>query len=174
MTRAVTAGFNGRRIVALCCYTRVQCSAMTTPRGAEIGYNDIYCIFSEIGSRRFWQMSATIYVWLVACIVCSATWAEPSLPRSVLVLDQSAPLRPWSTAIMRAVQSVKSDKSGRPISYHVEHLDLFGFGGRQYDGNLLSHLVDKYSDKPLVIILSIGPSALDFAVKLRIPNDAGR
>src|SRR3954468_15826375 len=96
-------------------------------------YNNTYCVFCEFRSKHIWQMSATILIWLVACLVCSPTWANQSLPRSVLVLDQSAPLRPWSTAIMHAVQSVKSDNSSRPISYHVEHLDLFGFGRLQYD-----------------------------------------
>ena len=50
---------------------------------------------------------------------------------------------------------------------NVEHLDLFAFGRRPYDDNLLSHLADKYSDKPIGVILSIGLGALDFAVKLR-------
>src|SRR4029079_12297125 len=78
-------------------------------------------------SKRFWRMSATIFIWLVACLMCPATWADPPLPRSVLILEQSAPIRPWSTAIIQAIQSIKSDESGAPISYHVEHLDLFGF-----------------------------------------------
>jgi signal transduction histidine kinase len=112
-------------------------------------------------------MSAVILVWSVACFVSSAAWADPLLSRSVLVLDQSAPLRPWSSTIIAAVQSSKSDKSGNPISYHVEHLDLFGFGKRQYDDNLRTHLSDKYRGKLIDVILSIGPSALDFAVKLR-------
>jgi hypothetical protein len=94
-------------------------------------------------------------------------WAEPPLPPSVLVLDQSAPHRPWSTAIIGAVQSNKSDKAGRPISYHIEHLDLFGFGKRQYDDNLLNHLADIYDSQSFGVILSIEPNALDFAVKLR-------
>ncbi len=76
-------------------------------------------------------------------------------------------MRPWSTAIIAAVQSNKTDRSGRPISYSVEHLDLFSFGARQYDDNLLTHLTDKYRDKPFDVILSIGPGALDFAAKLR-------
>ena len=118
-------------------------------------------------SKRFWRMSATIFIWLVACLMCPATWADPPLPRSVLILDQSAPIRPWSTAIIQAIQSIKSDESGAPISYHVEHLDLFGFGGGPYDDNLLSHLAGKYRNRPIGVFLSIGPGALDFAVKLR-------
>ena len=85
----------------------------------------------------------------------------------MLILDQSAPLRPWSTAIIEIVQSNKSDSSGRPVSYHVEHLDLFGFGRRQYDDNLINHLADKYRDQTIDVILSIGPGALDFATKIR-------
>jgi signal transduction histidine kinase len=68
---------------------------------------------------------------------------------------------------MHAIQAAKIDGSGKPISYYMEHLDLFGFGGRQYDDNLLNHLTDKYGHTPIGVILSIGPGALDFAIKLR-------
>ena len=125
------------------------------------------CISSDIGWKQSGRMSAAVVVWLEACFVCSAARADPPLSHSVLVLDQSAPLRPWSSAIIGAVQSGKSDKSGNPISYHVQHLDLFGFGKRRYDENLRNHLSDKYKDKPIDVILSIGPSALDLALKLR-------
>jgi hypothetical protein len=126
-----------------------------------------HCISSRVGSNRFGWMSRAIVGFLVACFACPATWANPPLPHSVLILDQSAPLRPWATKIIGAIQASKSDRSGRPISYHVEHLDLFGFGRRQYDDNLLNHLADKYRELPFDVILSIGPGALDFAVKLR-------
>jgi signal transduction histidine kinase len=124
-------------------------------------------ITGDIGSKQFGRMSPAIVVLLVACFVSSVAWADPPLSRSVLILDQSAPLRPWSSTIIRAVQSSKSDRSGNPISYYIEHLDLFGFGKRQYDDNLRNHLSDKYRGKPIDVILSIGPSALDFAMKLR-------
>src|SRR5262245_15392659 len=107
--------------------------------------------------------------FLIASLARSRTWADPTsaVPRSVLVIDQSAPHRPWSASIIEAVQAAKSDKSGRWISYHVEHLDLLSYGTRDYDQHLRNHLSYKYRDKPIDIILSIGPSALDFALKLR-------
>jgi hypothetical protein len=126
-----------------------------------------HCISSRVGSKRFGWMSRAVVGSLVACFACPATWADPPLPHSVLILDQSAPLRPWATKIIGAIQASKSDRSGRPISYYIEHLDLFGFGSRQYDDNLLNHLADKYRGRPFDAILSIGPAALDFAVKLR-------
>ena len=124
------------------------------------------CSLGDVGSTRFGRPGAIVFA-LIACFAYSAARADPTLPRSVLVLDQSAPLRPWSSAIIEAVQRNKNDKSGRPVSYYVEHLDLFGFGTRPYDDNLRHHLTDKYRDKPIDVILSIGPGALEFALKLR-------
>jgi signal transduction histidine kinase len=103
-----------------------------------------------------------------SCVLAISTaLAAPPLPPSVLVLDQSASLRPWSTAIIKAIQSSMSGNSARPISYYVEHLDLFDFYSPQYEDNLRNHFGDKYRDKPIDLILSIGPDALDLAVKLR-------
>jgi signal transduction histidine kinase len=130
-------------------------------------YNKRICISSDIGWKQSGRISAAVVVWLEACFGYSPARADPPLSHSVLVLDQSAPLRPWSSTIIGAVQSAKSDKSGNPISYHVQHLDLFGFGKRRYDENLRNHLSDKYKDKPIDVILSIGPGALDLALKLR-------
>src|SRR5262249_15634442 len=128
--------------------------------------NERNCISGDMGWKRSGRVSAAVFVWLEACFVCSAARADPLLSHSVLVLDQSAPLRPWSSTIIEAVQSGKSDKSGNPISYHVQHLDLLGFGKRRYDDNLRNHLSDKYKDKRIDVILSIGPAALDLALKL--------
>jgi ABC-type uncharacterized transport system substrate-binding protein len=126
-----------------------------------------YHVFPEVGSKQLRQLCIATLIWLVTFFASSVTWADTLRSPSVLVLDQSAPLRPWSTAIISAIQSSKVDKSGRSISYHVEHLDLSGFGRRSYDDNLRDHLTDKYRDTPIDVILSIGPFALDFAIKLR-------
>jgi signal transduction histidine kinase len=100
-------------------------------------------------------------------LAISTALAAPPLPLSVLVLDQSASLRPWSTAIIKAIQSSMSSHSAKPISYYVEHLDLFDFYNPRYEDNLRNHFSDKYLDKPIGLILTIGPDALDLAVKLR-------
>jgi hypothetical protein len=49
----------------------------------------------------------------------------------------------------------------------VEHLDLYGFYSPRYEDDLRNHFSGKYRDKPIGLILSIGPDALDLAVKLR-------
>jgi signal transduction histidine kinase len=130
-------------------------------------YVSKYCRSSNVGPSHFGHASAAFLIFLIASLASSRTWADPTLQRSVLVIDQSAPLRPWSASIIGAIQAAKSDKSGRSISYHVEHLDLFSYGTRDYDQHLRDHLSYKYRDRPIDIILSIEPGAFDFALKLR-------
>jgi signal transduction histidine kinase len=123
----------------------------------------------KLCSRAWPKRFGGVFAAILALVLFASSAARADVPssRSVLILDQSAPLRPWASRIIGAVQSSNTDKSGRPISYHVEHLDLFGFGQRQYDDNLRNHLADKYVNKKFDAILSIGPAALDFAIKLR-------
>ena len=113
-------------------------------------------------------LRAGLCAGMSSCLLAiSPALADPQLPLSVLVLDQSASLRPWSTAIIRAIQSSMSSNSAKPISYYVEHLDLYDFYGPGYEYNLRNHFSDKYRNKPIGLILSIGPDALDLAVALR-------
>ena len=113
-------------------------------------------------------LRAGLCAGMSSCLLAiSPALADPQLPLSVLVLDQSASLRPWSTAIIRAIQSSMSSNSAKPISYYVEHLDLYDFYGPGYEDNLRNHFSDKYRNKPIGLILSIGPDALDLAVALR-------
>jgi hypothetical protein len=60
-----------------------------------------------------------------------------------------------------------SGNSAKPISYYVEHLDLYDFYSPRYEDNLRNYFSDKYRDKPIALILSIGPDAVELAVKLR-------
>jgi hypothetical protein len=74
-------------------------------------------------------------------LAISTALASPPLPLSVLVLDESASLRPWSTAIIKAIQSSMRGNFAKPISYYVEHLDLYDFYSPRYEDNLRSILV---------------------------------
>jgi len=122
------------------------------------------CVFQLQGVHMF---APRVMGCLLCSLVYSAAMADQPLPSSILILDQSAPLRPWSTAIIKALRSATSAYPRGPISYYVEHLDIFGFYSPQYEDNLRVHFRDKYRGKPLGAIVSIGPSALDIAVNLR-------
>jgi signal transduction histidine kinase len=56
---------------------------------------------------------------------------------------------------------------GRPITLYVEHLDLYRFNGPQYEASLENHFREKYRDKPIGVMVVIGPTTLDYAMRLR-------
>jgi signal transduction histidine kinase len=103
---------------------------------------------------------------MLACL-SSATLAEAPLRRSVLILNQSTSIRPWPTAIIAGIQSSMSDPLGAPISYYVEHLDLYRFDSPGYEDDLRASFGAKYRDTPIGLIMAIGPSGLRVATKLR-------
>jgi len=105
--------------------------------------------------------------WLLALLACPIARADPPLPRSVLVLDQSTSFRPWPSAVISAMRSVMNNDPSRPISLYVEHLDLYRFNGSQYEESLHDHFRKKYRDRPIGVIVVIGPTTLDYATRLR-------
>src|SRR5262245_66460356 len=92
---------------------------------------------------------------------------DPIAARSVLVLDQSASFRPWPTAIIAGMRSVLAGNPESPIALYVEHLDLHRFRGPEYQENLRRYFSEKYRDRPIGVIATIGPLALEYAMGLR-------
>jgi signal transduction histidine kinase len=93
--------------------------------------------------------------------------AEPTLPQSVLILNQSSSLPQWPTAIINGIVSSMTTNSTQPMSYYIEHLDLHRFSGPQYERLLADYFTKKYRTQPVNIIIPIGPGAFDFVTKLR-------
>jgi signal transduction histidine kinase len=104
---------------------------------------------------------------LLAYFICSIALADALPPRSVLVLNQSTSSRPWPNAIIAGIRSSMSGNSRGTISFYVEHLDLYQFDSPQYADNLRNYFSDKYRDKPIGVIIAIGPGGLRLAIKLR-------
>ena len=107
----------------------------------------------------------------VACTCCLLRYgqcasAEPALPQSVLILNQSTSLPQWPTAIIDGIISSMTAKSTQPLSFYVEHLDLHRFSGPQYERLLSDYFTQKYRTQPIDIIIPVGPGALDFVIKL--------
>jgi len=92
---------------------------------------------------------------------------EQIAPRSVLVLDQSTSFRPWPTAIIAGMRSVFRDNPGSPVAFYVEHLDLHRFRGSEYLETLQRHFSDKYHNRPIDVIVTIGPRAFEYGMRLR-------
>src|SRR5438477_12289804 len=85
---------------------------------------------------RCMGLSAAIaFAWMM-CLGCAVTAAEEPIPRSVLILNQSTSFRPWPIAILSGMRSVMSDTAEEPVSFYVEHLDLYQFDDPGYEDSL--------------------------------------
>ena len=112
-------------------------------------------------------LAAGLVFVLVASSANADSRVERIATRSVLVLDQSTSFRPWPSAIIAGVRSVFRDNPGSPIALYVEHLDLHRFDGSEYLDNLRRHFSEKYRDRPIDVILTIGPRAFEYGMRLR-------
>jgi signal transduction histidine kinase len=92
--------------------------------------------------------------------------AEP-LPRSVLILDQSEPNSPWGFSFRDSFQSSFREASGDPIAIYVEILDLGRFDGPQHKDILRTYLREKYRDKHIGVIVTLGSAALKAILPMR-------
>jgi signal transduction histidine kinase len=93
--------------------------------------------------------------------------ADQIYPRGVLIINQSNSYRPWPNRIISEVRSAINGQSGPPISVYTEDLDLYRFNGPTYLQDLRAYFGAKYRDKSINAIMSIGASALDYALQLR-------
>lgn len=65
------------------------------------------------------------------------------------------------------MRSVFRAKFGSSIALYVEHLDLHQFGGSEYLEELRRHFSEKYRDRRIDTIVTIGPRALEYGMRLR-------
>jgi ABC-type uncharacterized transport system substrate-binding protein len=112
--------------------------------------------------------------WLSRVVVASIVvlafpiaGATVQLPRSVLILDQSGRDSVWFDAFFSAFRSTLNTKSAVQISVYAEHLDLSRFGGPHYDERMRIYLRDKFSDRPIGVVIAQGSGALEFALRSR-------
>ena len=115
-------------------------------------------------SVRFVLGLATLLVAALPPAVCRA--ADP-LPRSVLILDQSAADSAWYAAFAPVFRSTLRAGSAAHVSIHEEHLDLSRFGGQRHDDLLRNYLRDKFRDRPIDVLVAQGSSSLEFVLRSR-------
>jgi signal transduction histidine kinase len=93
--------------------------------------------------------------------------ADPALPPSVLVLNQSNSYRPWPNQIIGEIRTIMTNRAGGSVLVYTEDLDLYRFNGPGYLESLTTYFREKYRDKPIGVIASIGSSGLDYALHFR-------
>ena len=110
-----------------------------------------------------WRLATLLMVGLAT----SASFAREPLPRSVLYLDENDPGLPFAFGISAAFRAALNAGSAEQIAVYVEHLDLVRSSGQRYEEILKTYLREKYRDRPVGVIVTIGPAALTFMLRAR-------
>jgi hypothetical protein len=87
------------------------------------------------------------------------------LPRSVLILDQSGRDSVWFDAFFSGFQSTLRAKSAAHVSVYSEHLDLSRFGGARHEKYMRLYLRDKFSERPIDVVVAQGSGPLEFVLR---------
>src|SRR5215510_13201582 len=116
---------------------------------------------SHCGQRA--AISVCVTRWLTRVILASIfvlgspmAKAAAELPRSVLILDQSGRDSVWFDAFFSAFRSTLETKAAMRTSVYAEHLDLSRFGGARQDELLRRYLRDKFSERPIGVVVAQG------------------
>ncbi len=113
------------------------------------------------------RSSLAFAFWSVASLANQGALADQAFSRGVLIVNQSDSFRPWPNTIISEIRTAINGQSDQPVSVYVEDLDLYRFNGPQYLQDLESYLRAKYRGKPINAIISVGSSALEYALRLR-------
>jgi signal transduction histidine kinase len=93
--------------------------------------------------------------------------AEERRPLSVLVLDQSDLRGPFYYQLSADLRGVPGGNPDARVTIYGENLDLTRFGGATYTESLKRHLREKYRDRPIGVIVTIGPGTLEHTLRWR-------
>ena len=104
---------------------------------------------------------------LIPFLTSDLSLAGEPRPRSILVLEQSDVRGPFYGAVYSGLQSEVNASATSPVAIYVENLDLSRFGGSEYEKSLKAHIELKYRNTPIGIVVTVGPAALDYALRWR-------
>jgi hypothetical protein len=82
-----------------------------------------------------------------------------------LILDQSDADSAWFEAFSSAFRATLNAKSATQISVYSEHIDLNRFSGPRHDDVVRTFLRDKFSERPIGVVVAQGSGALDFLTR---------
>ena len=125
----------------------------------------------NFGQKRGWDYTMRLLlrmaVWLVTCVPLAGSLTAAPLPRSVLIIDQYGPGLPFSAGISSGIREAMISGSATQVSVYHELLDVNRFRGSVYEHSLNAHFRLKYRDKPIGVIIAVGPAALEYVLRSR-------
>lgn len=118
--------------------------------------------------REFIRLLGSAAVaWSLVSVPLAGSLAAKPLPRSVLILDQSGPGLPFYAGISSGIRATITSDSATQVSIYHEQLDVYRFRGPVYEHSLNTHFRVKYRDKPVGVIIAVGPAALEYSLRSR-------
>ena len=106
-------------------------------------------------------------VILASCLGLVVPAAAAPVPRSVLVIHQWDENLVWYGEFITEFSATIRANSPEPIAIFAEHLDLGRFKGAAEQETSHNYIRQKYAEREIGIVVSVGPSALPFAVAIR-------
>jgi signal transduction histidine kinase len=105
-------------------------------------------------------------VLFIAGLFSAPAAANPPV-RTALVIHELTPNYPWFIGTYTGFQSILNKQSTSPVYHYVESLGITQFGNEQYYDLLRNQFREKYRQKPIGVIVSFGPLALPYVIRLR-------
>jgi signal transduction histidine kinase len=88
-------------------------------------------------------------------------------PRSILVLDQSELRGPFYYQLFSGLGEVVSKETRSHTTLYAENLDLSRFSGAAYEQSLQRYLKEKYRDRPIGVVVTVGAATLELVLRRR-------
>jgi signal transduction histidine kinase len=88
-------------------------------------------------------------------------------PRSILVLDQSELRGPFYYQLFSGLGEVVSKETRSHTTLYAENLDLSRFSGAAYEQSLQRYLKEKYRDRPIGVVVTVGAATLELVLRWR-------
>ena len=85
----------------------------------------------------------------------------------MLYLDQDDPGLAFAASISSVFRSTVNAGSGENITIYSENLDIIRSPSPRHEAVLRTYLRDKYRDRPIGVIVAVGPSTLPFMLRVR-------
>ena len=113
------------------------------------------------------QIFVVVCVLVGCAVLVSRTASAESLPRTVLILDNSDPDSPFSHRIREQINATLDAEVTQGYAIYTEFLNIGHFKESNYDGTLHAYIKSKYRSKPIGVIIAIGSGAFQFSLGLR-------
>ena len=117
--------------------------------------------------REFRLLHSVAVALLFVFAASAGSLAAEPLRRTVLIIDQYGPGLPFSAAISSGIRAAMISSSATQVSVYHERLDVARFRGSDYEHSLNDHFRVKYRDKPVGVIIAVGPAALEYVLRSR-------